>query len=353
MHRGLIIWYLTKSTSCYDIRSHPSSYLVVGTTIAFALITANSTEQKIVRHFFKLGDAGQVWEEAEDCNYTTDFYLKKEKLQVEYLGTHSDSANEYEFEVFTFSSGKDQVIGIHVKCLQQASFAKGGSQKTTTALLKYAKERNWRLQYIFSVGCCGFSAEDKSKANAHEVMGQVLLSNVYKDYSARGKVEITGLKFHSQFYEGARDWVSRLEDHSITRPGQQADRRKKFRIIPVAEVPLYASGSFVIKTAECGNMVRGEAKTIGIEMEASGIASALDQWVDITGQKAHVPKFLLLKGVSDVGSNKGKRVKALFFGKPTAEEVSDDERQEIATFHCVALVARGVAKKFLCSKKFV
>lgn len=306
-----------------------------------------------MRHFFKLGDAGQVWQEAVQCDYTTDFYLKKEQLKVEYHGNHSDPANGNEFEVFTVSSANDKVIGIHVKCLQQASFAKGGSQKTTTALLKFAKERNWRLELIFSVGCCGFSADDTSEENVRKIMGRVLLSNVYKDYGARGKVEATGLKFHSQFHEGAREWVSHLEDHSITQPGQRDDDDEKFRLIPVTEVPHYATGPFVIKTTEFGNEVRGEAYKVGLEMEASGIASALDLWVDFTGKEAHVPKFLLLKGVSDFGSNKGKKVKASFFGKPTAEEVSDDDRQEIATFHCVALVARGVAKKFLCTKKFV
>ena len=306
-----------------------------------------------MRHFFKLGDTGQVWKEAEGCDYTSDFYLKKEKLNVEYMGTHSDPVNGCVFEIFTVSSENNEVIGIHGKCLQQVTFTAGSSQKTTTALLKFAKEQNWRLEVIFSVGCCGFSADDRSEENACNIMGRVLLSNVYKDYNVRRKVEATSLNLHPQFHHGAQEWVSYLEDHSITQPGQQADDSERFRVIPVTEVPHSVTGLFVIKTTEFEDKLQGETQKVGIEMEAGGIASALNQWVDITGQTSHVPKFLVVKGVSDIlGREKGRKVKASFFGKPTAEEVSNDERQEIATFHCVALVTRGVAKKFLLTKNF-
>ena len=323
--------------------------------MAFAIITANATEQKVVRHFFKLGrDAGEVWSEAAGCDYTSDFYLKREGVKVEFDGT-PPSVHGYDFEVFTVSSETEKVIGIHVRCLQQAANTDGGSRKTTNALLDFAKSRNLQLELIFSVGCCGLSAEDKSEHNVHKMMGRVLLSNVYEAFLDRGKVTVTGkgedakesLKFHSQFHKGAREWVARLEEHSITQPGQHTDD-DTFRFIPVAEVPRFVTGPVVIKSTQFGDEVRGNASIVGIEMEASGIASALDDWAD---RESTLPKFLLLKGVSDFGSNKGDVVKASFFGKPTAEKVSDDIRQQIATFHCIALVARGVAKVFLCTKK--
>lgn len=323
--------------------------------MAFAIITANATEQKVVRHFFKLGrDAGQVWQEAAGCDYTSDFYLKREAVKVEFKGTHGDLEHGYDFEVFTVSCEMEKVIGIHVRCLQQAANTDGGSRKTTNALLDFAKSRHWQLELIFSVGCCGLSAEDKSEDNVRKMMGRVLLSHVYEAFLDRGKVTETGkgegakesLKFHGQFRKGAREWVTRLEEHSITQPGQHTDD-DTFRRIPVAEVPRFVSGPVVINSTQFGDEVRGNASIVGIEMEASGIASALDDWAD---REKTLPKFLLLKGVSDFGSNKGNDVKTSFFGKQTVE-VSDDVRQQIATFHCIALVARGVAKVFLCTKK--
>ena len=86
------------------------------------------------------------------------------------------------------------LIGIHVKCLQQASDTDGGSQKTTRTLLNFAVKRNWNLEIIFSVGCCMLSAEDKSSENFHKIMGHVLLFSVYEAFLERGKVEEKGDK---------------------------------------------------------------------------------------------------------------------------------------------------------------
>lgn len=328
-----------------------SCHVVVGATKAFAIITANETEQKIVRHFFKLfqpgeDGAGEVWPEAVECNYSSDFYLKKQKVEVkyDYTSTFNTRTDEYDFEVFTVSKEKAEMIGIHTKCLQQGSNTDGGSRKTTTALLQFAKKNSWQLEVIFCVGCCGLSADDKSERNVAEMMGTVLLSNVYEAFLDRGKVEGADFRFHSQFYKGTRAWVHRLKNDSITKPGQHDDP-KKFRKIPVKEVPRFLSGPVVCKSTDFGDGIRGNAYIVGIEMEGSGIASALEDWEDM------LPKFLLLKGVSDFGENKGKKVMTKFFDEPTKEEVKDDVRQQIATFHCIALVARGVAQYFLCTQR--
>lgn len=321
-----------------------SYVVVVGTKIAFGLITANATEQKVVRHFFKLCDAGQVWPNAVECDYTTDFYLK-DKVTVECVNTDTDT-NGYQFETFTVSHEDKEVMGVHVRCQQQAANTRGGSRNTTAALLRFAKKEKLQLEVIFCVGCCGFSADDTREENVHKVMGRVLLSDVYQSYLDRGKQEDKGLILHPQFSQGAREWVSRLDAHSITQPGQHTDDSERFRIIPVTEVPLFATGPLVIKVPGTANEIRGKASSAGLEMEASGIASALDDWGN-NGHKLHMPTFFVLKGVSDFGANKGQKVKALFFDKQTDTAVEDDVRQQIATFHCAALVARGVADKFL------
>ena len=335
--------------------------LYSGKTKAFAVITANETEQKVVRHFLKLfEDAGEVWTDAENCDYINDVYLKQQRVKVKYMYTEPDHGEySYDFEVFTLSAGEKQIIGIHVKCLQQAAETKGGSRNTTRRLLKFADEQNWKLEVIFSVGCCMLSADKRSK-NARKMMGHVLLSSEYEAFLERGKVEgrrgrrgrsRKGDKyefmFHSQFYEGAREWVSRLQEHIITEPSKRGDLTT-FRKIPVKEVPRFLCGPVVVKSADFGDAVRGNASIVGIEMEGSGIASALKDWKEDGGT---VPKFLLLKGVSDLGKGKGDDLEAVFFNEPTKEAVSDDVRQQIATFHCIALVVRGVAAHYLCTRR--
>ena len=317
---------------------------------AFAVITANEKEQKVVRHFLKLlKDAGEIWPDGVNCDYTNDVYLKQQRVDVKYMSTKTDGG--YDFEEFILSADKKEIIGIHVKCLQQAAETKGGSRNTTRRLLKFADEQNWKLEIIFSVGCCMLSADDKSSENARKMMGCVLLSSVYEAFLERGKVEGKGDKdmfiFHSQFYEGAREWVSRLKEHVITEPSKRGDP-EIFRKIPVKEVPRFLCGSVVVKSADFGDDVRGNASIVGIEMEGSGIASALKDWEDDGNS---VPKFLLLKGVSDFGKGKDDDLGAMFFNEPTKKAVSDDVRQQIATFHCIALVVRGVAAHYLCTRR--
>ena len=323
--------------------------LYSGETKAFAVITANETEQKVVRHFLKLfEDAGEIWPGAVTCNCANDVYLKQQKVAVEYKYTDNSG---YDFEVFTLSKDENRIIGIHVKCLQQASETDGGSRNTTRKLLKFADQQNWKLEIIFSVGCCMLSADDKSSENARKMMGQVLLSSVYEAFLERGKVEREEdkdtLKFHSQFYKGAQEWVSRLKEHLITEP-RKRDESETFRKIPVKEVPRFLCGPVVVKSADFGDNVRGNARIVGIEMEGSGIASALSDWAEDGNT---VPKFLLLKGVSDFGERKGDDQEAMFFNEPTREAVSDDVRQQIATFHCISLVVRGVAAHYLCTRR--
>ena len=322
--------------------------LYSGERRAFAVITANETEQKVVRHFLKLlKDAGEVWTDAENCDYTNDVYLKQHRVEVAYMRTETDGG--YDFEEFILSADKKEIVGIHVKCLQQAADTDGGSRNTTRRLLKFAVERNWKLEVIFSVGCCMLSAEDKSSEYVRKMMGQVLLSNVYEAFLERGKVEREDDKdkviFHSQFYEGTREWVSRLKEHVITEPSKHGDL-ETFRKIPVKEVPRILCGPVVVKSADFGDDVRGNAKMVGIEMEGSGFTSALKDWEEDGNT---VPKFILLKGVSDFGKGKGDNLETMFFNESTKKAVSDDVRQQIATFHCIALVVRGVAAHYLCT----
>ena len=116
--------------------------------------------------------------------------------------------------------------------------------------------------------------------------------------------------------------MSRLKEHVITEPSKRGDPGA-FRKIPVKEVPRFLCGPVVVKSADFGDNVRDNARIVEIEMESSGIASALKDWKE---DRNTVPKFILLKGVSGFGKGKGDDLEVMFFNEPTKEAVSDDVR---------------------------
>ena len=83
---------------------------------------------------------------------------------------------------------------------------------------------------------------------------------------------------------------------------------------------------------------------IGIEMEGCGIAHELrscDESRELP-KDMHRDSFLVVKGVSDhAGSDKNKKYPTNFLGQST-DPLDDDQRQEIATLHSVALVCRAL-----------
>ena len=55
------------------------------------------------------------------------------------------------------------MVGVHIKCLQQAAFTEDGAQDTATTLLQHASRWKLQLKDIFSVGCCSRADDGKSK----------------------------------------------------------------------------------------------------------------------------------------------------------------------------------------------
>ena len=317
-------------------------FLLAGSPTVFAVVTANPTEENTVRHFLQLEPTGTVWYGASDCTWKNDPYLKKNGVTVK-----NESVLDGRYEIFTLTKegGKEKVIGVHVKCRQQAAFTEGGAQDTATDLLEYAKMQNWQLRDLFSVGCCGLADEGKSREN---LMGHVLLTSEFGAYLNRGKMTVEGshIQHHPEVYKTDRDWIPRLQNLRITKPAiQPGTESEKFKDIPVKEAPRFQVGPLVVKSAEYAADVRGVSYRAGIEMEAVGFMKALGSCQRQGYQ--NIPMFAVVKGVSDGGQDKSAGRKTNFFGKVT-EEVGDDVRQQVATLHSIALVIRGVVDWYLC-----
>ena len=322
-------------------------YLSVGSITVFAIVTANSTEEKAVRHFLQLGgSSGEVWEGASECIWKNDQYLKSNNITVTDEGV-VEGCN-YEFFTLTREGGSERMFGVHIKCLQQAAFTEEGAQDTAATLLMHAKEWKWQLRDIFSVGCCGYADDSKSEEN---LMGYVLLANQFEAYLNRGKMDGGNLQHHPEVYRGDRKWISDLQDHRITKPMRQSGTDAgKLKNIPVKEVPRIESGPLVVKSDEYAQELRGAAYRSGIEMEAIGFIKAL-RFYEKQGNQI-VPNFVSVKGVSDFGKGKSSKAETTFFGVKTAA-LSDGERQQIATLHSIALVIRGVVERYLVPRPVV
>ena len=322
-------------------------YLSVGSITGFAIVTANPTEEKAVRHFLQLGgSSGEVWEGARECIWKNDPYLQSNNVTVKNEGVDKDL--NYEFFTLTREGGSERVLGVHIKCQQQSAFTDGGAQETATKLLMHAKGWKWQLTDVFSVGCCGYADDSKCEEN---LMGYVLLASQFEAYLNRGKMAAGDLQHHPEVYRGDRQWVSYLQDHRITKPMRQSGADVgKLKNIPVKEVPRIETGPLVVKSDEYAQQLRGASYRSGIEMEAIGFIKALHLYEKQGNQI--VPNFVLVKGVSDFGKGKSSKAETTFFGQKTAA-LSDGERQQVATLHSIALVIRGVVERYLVPRPVV
>ena len=312
----------------------------------FAVITAYLTEESAVRHFLQLGGGiGMVWRGAHDCIWKNDPYLKSNKVTVTDIGGVRDCG----YEVFTITreGWSKKLVGVHIKCPQLASFT--SAQDTATTLFQLASRWKLQLTDIFSVGCCVCADYDQSKEN---LMGYVLLANQFESYFHRGKMAERTMQLHPEVYQTNRKWISDLQDHRITKPARQsgtdAQALVEIKDIPVKEVPRILSGPLVISD-QFVQELRRVSYTSGIEMEAIGIIKALHLY-EMAGNQ-NIPKFASVKGVSDLAtSHKHSAAEATFFGVKTPA-LSDDERQQVATLHSIALVIRGVVERYLVQKE--
>lgn len=289
----------------------------------FAIITANETEQNVVKRFLKLGDCGRVWEGLKDYDWNCDPFLQKKEVKIKVLEP------EDFYEVFAIGG----VTGVHVKCTR---IGLGGAQETTSDLLQKANRENWPLRVIFVVGCCGVSMSDAKKKKNWR--GTVLLSDQVENYLDSGKAEESGLLAKPRIYTLSSRWRNWLSEASIVQPDIE---EQSYRDIPVEKVDKYLSGPLVIKSEEEGKRFRGNSEMVGIEMEGTSVHSTVHNM-----SRQSVPEVAVVKGISDyAGRDKNEQLKSVVFGKETEEEVEDKARQEIATFHAITLVTRCVASK--------
>lgn len=306
----------------------------------FAVITANGTEQNVVKHYLKLSDPGLIRGELAGYDWTHDPFLKKKEFKIEFC----DKVQPV-YEVFTVG----KVTGVHVKCARNGP---DGAFETTCGLLKKAIKDEWHLKVIFVVGCCGVSMSDakKKQLGAEEPMnwhGTVLLSDQAYNYLDAGKfvegthentsgaVVGTALEISTRTYDLSTVWLNRLGEIAILKP---AVAEGSYKNIPAEKVAKYLSGPLLMKSQMEANKIRGELCAMaGIEMEVIGVLRAvhsLSPTVDVA----------LVKGISDYGdSGKNAPAKSMVFGKETEEAVGGEVRQEIATFHAITLVIRCVA----------
>ena len=295
----------------------------------FAILTANPREQNVVRYFLKLG-AGAVCDIAKQCTWDQDALLS-ELVSVQSLPKTPDL-----FKITDKRNTSKVLAGVHMKQPQMGATMVGAATDTTLQLLDEADKWGWSLEVIFAVGCCGVSLEDPTKGDS--LRGTVLLSSKLEDYLAKGKARDTGFELHSQFYQLKPKWPSYLSEIAITRPLSSSGM---FRNIPVEEVYKIGSGSLVIKDTEFGDKIRAGISIVGLEMEGSGIARALSY----SSRKSSVPELAVVKAVAGE-KDKNQPAKTSFFGTDHVD-VSDDARQEVATFHAIDLVMRCVAVKIL------
>ena len=314
----------------------------IDASVEIAVLTATNTEQNAFRHFFKQ-ECGRVWKGAQKCNCDEDPYLKKNGVTIRCLP--EESTNDYEIFIMQKRNGK-AVKGVHMKCTKTGPWR---ALERTGDLLAVAQDRNWPLKVIVVVGCCGVCLSEakkkESEENGKNWCGTVLLSHQAEDYLHKGKAEENSTKYEPETYHLSDEWLSKLHDLAISQPSHVA--AKKFRDIPVEEVPKFLSGPLVIKSEVTGRKLSGAPEVVGVEMEVAGTVQAINLARKLKGDLVPHVQVTVVKGVSDyTGIDKTKRSKSAFFGKET-EEIEDKYRQEIATLHAITLVSRCIAKVFL------
>ena len=299
----------------------------------FAILTANQNERMTVNAFLGLGNtSGKVWDGARGCSWKTDAYLQETMATVTSLPSNS----LHYCKMFQLEHGNDRVTvtGAHLSCTDIGPL---GAAKKINKLLADAKAQNWPLKVIFVVGCCGGSLSDskKKEKNWH---GTVLLAQYLKDYLNIGKIEAPAgqlSKCVPRVCDLHEKWLQPLQE--VANPCQ----KQGFSDIPVLKTHEYLSGPLVIKEQLFSDQFR-DSDIAGVEMEGVGAVLAKDMAADwCPGER--LPDIAIVKGISDYTGNKGERSKAVFFNVETEAEVDDDARQQIATYHSIALVIRCMA----------
>lgn len=244
---------------------------------------------------------------------------------------------DLDYSVFTIETSNARIAGVHIHC---DSYGPWGAFHKTVRLLKEAKSKEWPLQVIFVVGCCGASTRDAGMKQKIPC-GTVLVATGVNCYLPTGKVKPADggkvvILSNPHYYEVTTKWLQALKAVSVS------NARTGFNDIKVMEA-MYLSGPLVIKDQLFGANYLGAKDFAGVEMEVTGVIEAMRAIHKYTGNE-DLPKLVLAKGVSDHTDNKEEDNKCMFFGKETAIPVNDDTRQVYATLQSIALVIRSVVK---------
>ena len=316
--------------------------------MSFAILTANDMEKLAVTNYLQLRKFTaidcKIFKEVRGYNWCCDSYLKDIDAKVAPL---PDGSN---YQVFTITVGKDERVGVHFHCEHMGPW---GAQDKTAQVLKEARIRNWKLDWIFVVGCCGASVSDK-KQKAYP-RGTVLIANQIQDYLHTGKLETV-----KSSQDADSTYKIQVDDQSfIVKGSAQAikmntkwlDELKGVKDAPpgswdsMAAVSVnYLSGPLVIKDAMFSTRFRGaNVEVAGVEMEVVGVIKGVKAICDYAEEDP--PTIVLAKGISDYTSGKGEKGTCTFFSRKIKRKCTEDELQLYATMQSIALVIRFVARK--------
>ena len=291
--------------------------------MSFAILTANENERQAVNHFLRLNDIDTMEHPRARGRTCADDAGLKGAADIK---CHPENADIPYPHFYLDVKGKKE-IGVHVSC---SKIGPWGAFDKTVELLKTAKDKKWKLHWIFLVGCCGASVKDKTKYPR----GTILVAKQVKNYLSAGKVEGDKVTGYTEFLEMDNKWLSKFLEV------REGDHKCPDTI--QVELVDYLTGPLVIKDDLFGKAYcEFSPRVTGVEMEVMGVRKAVDTFHIISGDPK--VKFVLAKGISDYTGGKGKHGDCKLFGEDV-KDVDDDSLQVYATLQSIALVIRFVAK---------
>ena len=312
--------------------------------VSFAILTANKRDQLAVNGFLRLDCVDHAsYPHASKLQYGSDAVLNHASAKVVPLPDP-----RYTHRLFSLEVNGSKQVGVHVYCDKIGPW---GAFHKTVELLKTARDENWKLRYIFIVGCCGASVKEAKKKDFPR--GTILLAEQVKDYLNTGKVEEECEEDIAEEIVSGKAPIFKVKGSPTTYQMnstlltqmigvQKRDTCSSFNKIEVKKVD-YLSGPLVIKSSLFGATFRDSSvDACGVEMEAVGVLKAVETFQTISGgPKAEV---VLAKGISDYTGRKGESGSCKFFDE-MIKDATDDQLQVNATMQAIALVIRFVAIK--------
>ena len=304
--------------------------------VSFAILTANKREELAVNGFLQLERVDQAsYPHASRLQYGLDAVLRNARAKVEPLPDP-----RYTHRLFSLEVNGIRQIGVHVYCDKEGPL---GAFNKTMELMKTANDKEWKLRYIFIVGCCGASVTEAKKEDfprgtiflPEKVKGQLnteeeeCVEDIAKEM-VKGKAPTFKFKGSLTTYQ--------MDSALLTQMIRECkiDAQGAFNKIEVKKVDYLSGSPLVNKSSLFGATFHDPSvDACGVEMEAVGVLKAVETFHTISGgPKAEV---VLAKGISDYTGHKGESGSCKFFDE-TIEDASDDQLQMNATMQSIALV---------------